>query len=194
MWEGKFEAQPVIKNMYHGTEDWDVLTLNFSNGSSSRTVIDHGFYDADKNNYVYINTDNVESYIGDTFVVQNVNGDMEKVRLTDYTVTVENVGIYNVISAYNINCFIDDVLTISPEVYAPGLFEYFNIGDDMVFDKAQIAEEIDEYGFYDYSQFSEYVSEEAFDMLNLKYYKIFVERGDVDYDALIKMIVTYICD
>ena len=192
-WNGCYEAQPVVHNMYHGTQEWDVLTLKFSDGTSEVDIIgDHGLYDANKHSYVYISIDNVNDYIGDTFIKSTADGKTEEVQLVDYEINKEQKGAYNIISTHNINCFVGDILIVSPEVYAPGLFEYFDIDDNMKFDEEQINREVEQYGFYDYSEFSDYISEEVFEAYNLPYYKIFVERGTVDYDGLVKMIALFL--
>ncbi len=49
---GTAEVAPVAIKWYHGTDNWRVLTLRFSDGTEIRTIAEHGFFDSDLNSYV----------------------------------------------------------------------------------------------------------------------------------------------
>ncbi len=187
MWNGCYEAQPVVIHWYHGTDEWRVLTLNFSDGTEVRTIKEHGFFDADKNTYAYITEDNVETYIGDKFIKQNADGTNTEVTLTDYEVTHENVGSYSIQTAFNENFMVEGMLSITGEDFR-GRFEYFDIGEGMKYDEAKMQADIDRYGLYTYEEFSDYLTPEQFAVFNGPYFKVLVGKGVFTYEQIFEII------
>lgn len=188
MWNGQYEAMPVGIKWYHGTQDWDVLTLNFSDGTDVRTINEHGFFDVDKNTYAYITPDNVDNYIGDSFIKQASDGSSIEVTLNSYSLTTENVGCYSLQTVRNDNFIVDDMLSITAEEAFPGKFEWFEVGEGMKYDEANMQAEIAKYGLYTYDEWSDYLTEEQFYALNGPYYKVLIGRGVMTEDELINII------
>lgn len=184
---GCYEAQPVIVQWNHGTEDWNVLTLKFSDGTEVRTINDHGFFDINENKIVYITTSNVEQYIGDSFAKQD-----STVTLVGYDETTENVGCYSILTAYNINCVINGMLTNTPPNINDSLFTYFDMGENMQYDQEKMKADIEKYGLYTYDDFAEYLTPEQFELMNFKYYKVLVGRGFLTYDEIVSAIQLYL--
>ena len=187
-WNGRYEAMPVGIKWYHGTQDWDVLTLNFSDGTSVRTINEHGFFDVDKNTYVYIVPDNVGDYVGDRFIKQAPDGSSVEVTLDSYSLTTENVGCYSLQTVRNDNFIVEDMLSITAEENFPGKFEFFEVGEGMKYDEANMQAEIAKHGLYTYDEWADYLTEEQFYALNGPYYKILVGRGVLTEDELINII------
>ena len=187
MWNGCYEAQPVVMHWYHGTEEWRVLTLTFSDGTEVRTINEHGFFDADKNTYAYITEGNVGDYIGDSFIKQNADGTNSEVVLTDYAVTDETVGSYSIQTAFNENFMVEGMLSMTGEDYT-GRFEYFDIGEGMQYDAAKMQADIDRYGLYSYEDFAEYLTPEQFAMFNGQYFKVLVGKGVLTYEDILGII------
>ena len=189
MWNGRYEAQPVALAYYHGKQDWDVLTLNFSDGTDVRMINQHGFFDVDKNTYAYITPSNVSQYIGDRFIKQLPDGSNTEVTLTDYEISEENVGCYSLQTAYNENFMVENMLSMTGEDYT-GRFEYFDIGEGMKYDEAKMQSDIDRYGLYTYEDWSDYLTPEQFEMFNGKYFKILVGKGVFTEEDILKIINT----
>ncbi|MBR0412232.1 MAG: hypothetical protein IJI47_01510 [Eubacterium sp.] len=187
-WNGRYEAMPVGIKWYHGTKDWDVLTLNFSDGTSVRTINEHGFFDVDKNTYAYIVPDNVGDYVGDRFIKQAPDGSSVEVTLDSYSLTTENVGCYSLQTVRNDNFIVEDMLSITAEENFPGKFEFFEVGEGMKYDEANMQAEIAKHGLYTYDEWADYLTEEQFYALNGPYYKILVGRGVLTEDELINII------
>ena len=187
LWNGCYEAQPVTMKWYHGTQNWEVLTLNFSDGTSVRMINQHGFFDADENTYAYIKPGNVDDYIGHRFIKQNADGTNETVTLTDYTLEEENVGCYSLQTAYNESFMVEDMLSMTGEDY-DGRFEYFDIGDGMKYDEEKMQADIDRYGLYTYEEFSDYLTPMQFELFNGKYFKVLVGKGVLTYDDILGII------
>ena len=186
-WNGCYEAQPVILKWYHGTQVWDVLTLNFDDGTSVRMINQHGFFDADENTYVYLKPNNVEDYIGHRFIKQANDGTNETVVLTGCTLEEENVGCYSLQTAYNENFMVEGMLSMTGEDYE-GRFEYFDIGEGMKYDEVKMQADIDRYGLYTYEEFSDYLTPVQFELFNGKYFKVLVGKGVFTYEDIMDII------
>ena len=187
MWNGRYEAQPVAITYYHGKEDWNVLTLNFSDGTDVRMINEHGFFDVDKNTYAYITSSNVDDYIGDRFVKQLPDGSNTEVVLESYSERVENVGSYSLQTAFNENFMVENMLSMTGEDYE-GRFEYFDIGEGMKYDEAKMQADIDKYGLYTYEDWSDYLTPEQFYAFNGQYFKVLVGKGVMTHDDIIEII------
>jgi hypothetical protein len=190
-YDGRYEDRAVVANMYHGTHEWQVLTLDFSDGTSVRTVYDHGFYDVELNRHAYITAGNVEDYIGDRFIKQSENGENKTVVLTGYKVTTETVGAYTVLTQQNYNCLVNDMLTCCPEPQTAGLFEFFDVGDDMKYDEEKMLADIEKYGVYSYEDLADGMTEEMFNAINAKYFKISAEKYGFDRQDIIDIFNMY---
>ena len=191
-WNGCYEAQPVVVKWNHGTQEWEILTLNFSDGTSVRVINEHGFFDTDKNTYAYITPENAESFIGDSFIKCNGDGTYSQTQLTGYTVTVENTGCYCMLTAHNTDFIVEGMLSNSAETYCEGLYEYFEVGENLKYDEEKMKSDIEAYGLFTYDDLSAYVTEEQFELLNGAYYKVNIEKGIYTFDEFVRMIQTYI--
>ncbi len=188
---GEYEPQSVAIHCDHGTKDWDVLTLKFSDGTQVRSIYDHGYFDTTLNTYAYIRTDNVSSFIGDSFIKRRADGSVGEVTLEDYEITTENVGSYTLVSAYNYNFIVEGMLSMTSEDGHDGMFEFFDYGENGRYDTASMQKDIETYGLYTYEDFSEYLTREQFEALNFKFYKPNVEKGIITFDEIILMIQQY---
>ena len=187
-WNGQYEVMPVGVVWYHGTMNWDVLTLKFSDDTQVRMINEHGFFDVDKNTYAYITAKNVDNYIGDRFVKQAADGSSQEVTLLSYTVTNENTGCYSLQTVKNDNFLVEDMISITAEEEYPGKFEFFEVGEGMQYDAAKMQADIEKYGLYTYDEWADLLSEEEFYALNGPYYKVLVGKGVLTKEDIISII------
>ncbi len=187
MWKGCYEAQPVAIRWYHGTEEHNVLTLRFSDGTDVRMINEHGFFDADKNTYVYITSENVSEYVGDSFIKRQTDGSNTDVTLESYTETMETVGSYSLQTAFNENFMVENMLSMTGEDYV-GRFEYFDIGEGMKYDEAKMQADIEKYGLYTYDEWSDYLTPEQFYAFNGQYFKVLVGKGVLTRENIVEII------
>ena len=193
-YKGAYEVQTVMANMDEGTEAWVVLTLHFSDGTEVRTMYSHGFFDATRGTMVYLDTENVKNYLGDAFIKQSATGDNETVTLTDYSIKTEIIGAYTVLTAHNYNCLVNDMLSCCPEPECPGLFEYFELDGNMRYDEAKMQQDIETYGVYEYADLAECMTEEMFDALDARYFKISAEKYGWSAENIIEIFNMYMAD
>ena len=191
---GSYEAQPVILHWNHGNNNHDVLNLKFSDGTITKVIYEHAFYDSDINNFVYFRTDSnmAENYIGDKFIKFDENGNRYEVELVDYEITEEDVYSYTLMTAYNLNFVVENILSSNTELEHPGMFDFFEINDDMIYDEEKMQADIEKYGLYTYDDFKDVCTEEQFELIGLKYFKVTVGRGAINLDELKDIIRTYL--
>ena len=191
---GRLEVSTLIFNAHKeepGTMR-DVLNLSFSNGVNLRIVAHHGIFDSTLNEYVEISIDNVLEFIGHEFYyVSYVDGQFvsEKVILTGYNVTEEFIKVYSPITANQINCLAEGILT-APGLYNP-LMNIFELDDNMKVDQEKKQADIEKYGLYEYEVFADYVSYEIYVAFGGQYYKVAVEKGLITFDEIIQIILDF---
>ena len=188
--EGKLDIVPAAIIFYHGDELYEVLTLKFEDGTSVKTINVHGFYDVNVNEFVFIDKNNVNRYLGHEFAKTN-GENIETVKLIGYELSEEFTGSYSIQSAIHINFITEGMLseTVPP---IEGWFDYFEIGEDMKYDEAKMQADIERYGLYDYSDFAEYVTYEQFIAFNGPYLKVLVGRGVLTFEQILQLIATYV--
>ncbi len=172
-----------------------VLNLEFSDNTVVRVTDQHGFFDIQANNFVFLNESNVNSYVGHKFIKAVGDGTYGSVELIGYSVTVEDVKFYTVMTAIHNNCIADGMLTLTPPPAGfDGWFEIFEIGEDMKYDEVKMQAEIEKYGLYTYEDFSEYITYEEFIAFNGPYLKILVGKGVTTFDQILDLISIYVPD
>ena len=184
--KGEYTVSQPSLLMDDGFTGLDTIKLKFSDNSDLTIVYEHGLYDVNEKNYIYINKDNVDSYIGHTFI--KTDGIENKtVELVDYDIIEEGVHSYTLLTAFHNNCIANGILTVTPPP-VPGWYDYFAIGDDMKYDAQSMMLDIAKYGLYEYEDLSDYVSHEEFCAFNGPYLKVLVGKGLITYDDIIEQI------
>ena len=184
--KGEYTVSQPSLLMDDGFTGLDTIKLKFSDSSDLTIVYEHGLYDVNEKNYIYINKDNVDSYIGHTFI--KTDGIENKtVELVDYDIIEEGVHSYTLLTAFHNNCIANGILTVTPPP-VPGWYDYFAIGDDMKYDAQSMMLDIAKYGLYEYEDLSDYVSHEEFCAFNGPYLKVLVGKGLITYDDIIEQI------
>ena len=100
--------------------------------------------------------------------------------------TNEYIKIFNPASVWHINLIANDMLTLSA-----GMVNLFEYDENMKYDEALMAEDIEKYGLYTYEDFDEYVSIEVFNAFPFKYYKVAIGKGLYTYEQLLGLIQLY---
>ena len=178
---GEYTSSSILFIEYDGEGDYDVITLSFSDGSSTQLIYEHVYFDLTLNKYVYINEDTLYDYIGDEFVI----GDGESisaVTLKDVSVETEYTGCYSLVTAYQLNYFVDGFLSIPGGIN--GMFNIFEYGEGLKYDEELMAADIETYGLFTYEDLSDYVTEEMFEVFNGKYLKVAIGKGLITMDEI----------
>ena len=187
---GEYASVPASIIFVHEYEANSILSLKFEDGTIVKTIEGHGFFDVAANDFVIIDEDNVESYIGHGFVKVNGAG-YTTVKLVDYSIHTELTEVYSIQTAKYINFMVEGMLSITPPPF-DGWFDYFEIGEGMKYDEAKMQLDIAKYGLYEYEDFAEYVTYEQFIAFNGPYLKVLVGRNVLTYEQILELIATYV--
>ena len=189
---GKYEAMPIIFNTHadeNEAKERDVLYLQFSDGREVKVVQSHGFFDTTLMQYVYIDYDNYQDYIGHKFYAMTEDGIGERVELTNAFIKTETVRIFCPVTYGHMNSFANGFLnTPSIPNGITGLVNYFEYDDDLKYNEEKMQADIEKYGLYTYEDFKDYVSEEAFNSFPAIYFKVSVGKGTLTYDEILIVI------
>ena len=187
---GAYAAAPAAIYECHGTKEWTVVQLNFSNGTSVKIVDDHGFFDTSVNDFVFISQENVAEFVGHSFVC--VDGDSyTTVTLDSFDIYTEVNSIWTIQVAFYNNSISNGMFTLNTPDFK-GWLDYFDITDEMVYDQAHKQAEIAKYGLADYTQFAHLVSYEQFLAFNGQYLNILMGRGVLNMADLELLISMYL--
>ena len=191
---GKFDVSRISLNVHEGEESAvkKILNLVFEDGTIVRIAKYHGFFDVIENKYVYIDYDNVKDYIGHEFYNVEYTNDVfvgDKLKLVNSYVTYEKVHYYAPITAYHLNCFANGILSMTSSM--EGLFNIFELDNDMKYDEIKMKEDIEKYGLYTYDDFKDYISYEVYSMFPAKYFKVSVGKGYITFEHIIELAKRY---
>ncbi len=189
---GQYVSAPILFIERDGWAEYNVINLEFSNGTTTKLIYEHALFDLTLNKYVYITESNYGEFVGHEFAVANSeNNAFESVTLTRAYVATEYTGCYSLVTAYHLNYFIDGMLSIPGGI--TGLFNYFEYGEGLKYDEEQMQADIEKYGLYTYEDFKEYVSYEVFEYaFAAKYFKVSVGKGLMTYEDILALIERYV--
>ncbi len=174
---GKFTVVKAGYIVNHGYAENTVITLYFDDGTVIRVVNVHGFFDVATREFIFVRADNVDELIGRAFSKQDENGSLTTVKLIDYSVSVEYIEAWSVLSSGTFNCLLNGMLALTPPEYGGNIFMPFEVGEDMKIDEEKMQTDIETYGLYTYEEWSDRMPREIFDALNIRYLKITIGKG-----------------
>ncbi|MBO5287674.1 MAG: InlB B-repeat-containing protein [Clostridia bacterium] len=188
---GKYEAAPILFIEADGWQEYNIINLEFSDGTKSRIIAEHAFFDVTLNKYVYIGNSSYHKYVGHEFAIMDEQMNMTTVTLEKAYKTYEYVGCYSLITSYHANYFVDGLLSIPGGIN--GIFNFFEYGENLAYDLEQMEKDIEKYGLYTYEDFAEYVPYEVYEyMFPAKYYKIAVGKGLITFEGILELIEHYL--
>lgn len=185
---GKIDTSFIAINVHDNDEQVKatIMNLMFDNGQISRISFEHGFFDVDLNEYVYINMENYLSMIGHRFYT--IDGSI--ITLTDVYITEEYVRVFSPVTYKHLNIFSDNLLSVGGDLR--GLINIFELDDEMKIDIDKMNVDIEKYGLYTYDEWSEYLTLEQFDAFNVKYLKVSIGKGLVTKEEIMRYIYSYL--
>ena len=181
---GEFEYQPINIVINHGLNLYDIIYLHFDDGSVFNIMFQHGIFNLSKNEYSDIRTDNFKEFIGDDFAIIK-NGKLTKAKLISANWEQKITESFTCLSRYNLNCFANNFLTISSDLY--GLYNIFEF-KNLKYDENEVRNGIDKFGLFDYNELSSAIDRANFDKYNLKYTKISIGKKLLTYNDLLRYI------
>lgn len=190
-YNGEYAAVPSAIISNHGYDNNTVVKLTFEDSTEVKVANLHQFFDADTNKFVTIDADSVADYIGHKFVKRDGNG-YKTVKLMKYEISEEYIDTYGIISAVHYNILVEDMFSADYPYELYELMTYFEVGENLVYDKAKMESDINMYGLYSYEEFADHMTFEQFEAMNIKYMKISVGKGYYTYEGILALIEEYL--
>ncbi len=188
MYTGEFDTAQILFIDSDPKQEYEVINLYFSDGTSVKVVLEHAFWDTTLNRYVYLDK-NASQYIGHNFNKQTTNEKGEQVwtevELKNVTITQENTTVYSPITCEHYCYYVNGMLSMPGGI--EGLINIFDVNaDTMKYDTASFNQDITTYGLFSYDELSALIpiSEEIFNALNAKYLKVAIGKGLITIDEL----------
>lgn len=190
---GRYANSAVVVIEHDEAAIYEVVDLSFDDGAIVSLITEHGFFDADINKFVYITPDNANGYIGHRFIRTHFLGEeLVYAEATLVSVNIEDrvTGTSSMVTANQLSHFANGYLTIAAGI--DGLFNIFDVNDDMQYDLEKMQIDIQTYGTYSYETFKNYVSYEEYIAFNGAYLKVAVGKGLTTLEEIINMINLYL--
>ena len=195
LYTGQFDIAPILVIDQDSARKYEIVNLYFSDGTSVKVISEHGFWDCTLNKYVYLDN-NASQYIGHWFSKQinNENGQMflVKVQLINVAITEEYSIAWSPVTYGHLCYYVNGILSMPGGI--DGLFNIFEVGEDMKFDSAAMEKDIEIYGLFTYNEISELVvvPEKMFNAVGGQYLKVAVGKGLITIDEIQELVNRYI--
>ena len=189
---GTYAEMPLLYYVNDGVGEYNVINLDFSDGTVARLIYEHALFDMTLNKYVYIREDNYAEFVGHTFAKDDGNGGFIAVILEDAYITEETVGCYSITSLYHLNYYINGMLSLPGAI--DGLFNYFEYDPvTLQYDQEKMNEDIETYGLYTYEDFADHMTQELYDtVFPVAHMKVAVGKGLITFEEILDLIYTYL--
>ncbi|MCM1533666.1 MAG: InlB B-repeat-containing protein [Corallococcus sp.] len=192
IYTGEFDVAPILFVDSDSEAVYEIINLYFSDGTSVKAISEHGFWDYNLNEWVFLRND-ADKYIGHWFSKQtDIDGELtsERVQLTGVVITEETTTAWSPVTFGHLCYYVNGMLSM------PGATEGFiNIFDvdpaTMKVDEAKMAADVEKYGLFTYEDFAEYIPEEVFCAFNGQYLKVAMGKGLLTWDDIFALIERY---
>ena len=186
---GEYEAAGIIFIENDGFAEYNVIYLTFSDGTTTKLIYEHGYFNLTLNKYVYVTEDNYSEFIGHEFAM--MSGDSYKaVTLTDAYVANEYTSCYSLVTIYHLNYFVDGLFSMPGGI--EGLFNMFEYGENLVYDEEKMLSDIEEYGLFTYEDFEAYLPYEVYAAFPAPQLKVAIGKGMITFEEILGYIEKYL--
>lgn len=186
---GKLDTAPVLFNDSESESEYEIINLEFSNGSKVKVISEHGFFDLSLMKYVYIDAYNYKDYIGHSFYSIDSFNNKVITKLNRAYLTKECCKVYSPVTEYHLNYFTEDILSMPGGI--TGLFNIFDYNDDLKYNEETKNRDIEKYGLFTYDDFKDLVPLEIFNAFPTPYLKVAIGKGLLTWDDLYYYIERY---
>ena len=189
---GKVSSARIMDYWQYEEPKSGLMILHFTNDIDVRIVTGHAFYNKEANNYVFINKDTVNSYIGKEFY--NVDSDSWE-TLTGVTYSDEKVNTFFIATEEHYDCVAEGMLNVEDGIYHI-IRSTFDFDKNMRVNKLKKYLDTMRYGLYSYEDF-DFIIKEGFDLYKVAYLKVAVGKGIIneeDIELMRAVLPTYESD
>jgi len=190
---GKYDTAPIVFVDSEEESEYEVIKLCFADGTETEVIYEHGFFDTNLGEYVYIDAENAESFVGHSFVKQDSidKNTWKTVKLTDVVIETKTTTPYSPVSFSHLCYYVDGMLSMPGGI--DGLFNIFEVDTDiMAYDKAKKSKDIETYGLYTYDDFDEIIPEIAYEAFNGAYLKVAIGKGMLTWEDIKYLAERYV--
>ncbi len=195
LFTGQFDTAPILFIDSEPARLTNIINLTFSDGTTVKVIYEHGFWDYNLNEYVYLGSD-AGQYIGHYFNKQVTNFDgtisWEEVQLINVHITQEYTTAWSPVTYGHLCYYVNGMLSMPSGI--TGTFNIFEVDEQLMkYDTQAMDEDIAQYGLYTYEEFSQTfdVSEQLFNAVNGQYLKVAIGKGLITKDAINQLIERY---
>ena len=192
---GTLDAAPILFIDSDPVAMYSVINLYFSDGTQVKVISEHGFWDYNLNEYVYLDKDAAQ-YVGHWFnklsTDENGNSVSEKVQLVNVVIQDEYTTAWSPVTYGHYCYYVNGMLSMPGGI--EGMFNIFEVdAETMKYDEAQMQADIAQYGLFTYEEFAELfpVLEEVFEAFNGQYLKVAMGKGLIDAEGSQTLIERY---
>lgn len=193
---GSFDTAPILFIDHDARKNYEVINLQFSDGTTVKVISEHAFWDFDLNKYVFLRKDAAQ-YIGHAFNKQITDnkGNLiwTKVQLINVEVREEYTSSWSPVTYGHLCYYVNGMLSMPGATQ--GLINIFDVNQEtMQYEQETFQTDIDKYGLYSYEEFDEIykVSEKVFFAINGEYLKISIGKGLITREIIELLIRRYI--
>ncbi len=195
LFNGTFSAAPILFIDSDPMRAYEVIILTFADGTEVKVIDEHGFWNMDLNEYVFIRAD-AAKYIGDKFNKQTVdaNGNMTytAVELVSVSIATEYTTAWSPVTYGHLCYYVNGMLSMPGAT--TGLINIFEVNSDtMTIDEELYLADIAEYGLFTYEEFVEIIAipEEIFNAFNGQHLKVAIGKGLIDLNEIATLVERY---
>jgi hypothetical protein len=162
-YEGIVCEEIITANVHDASKEreYSIISLQFDNGILLPIVKSHALFDMTDNQYVWIDDNNVEMFIGHKFAFWDKNC-IEECELLQFSIETKKTNYYMPLSRFHLNVFAEGILTIPPTNLTVNLF---NIESNMQYDLSVV----EKTGKTSYEELKNVVSYEEYSVLPCEY-------------------------
>ena len=190
---GKYDTAPIVFVDTDEQMEYEIIHLYFSDGSDVKVISEHGFFDLDLGEYVYIDAGNYSDYIGHRFVTEgNIRSNSwNVVTLKNVVLEKEVTTAWSPVTFEHLCYYTNGVLSMPGGI--EGLFNIFEVDTKtMRYDAKLMQKDIDTYGLLTLEDFGGLITQEAFDAFNGAYLKVAMGKGLLTWEDIAYMAERYI--
>lgn len=189
---GKFDCSPILFIENDGWKNYEVISLEFSNGTITKIIDEHGFFDLTLNKYVYIDETNYLDFIGHQFAIvsEENNFGISSVTLLNASKNIEYIGCYSLVTAYHLNFFVDGLFSMPGGI--EGIFNIFEYNQYLKYDEELMKQDILIHGLYTYEDFKDYISYDIYCAFPTSYFKVSVGKELITFEEIVYLIEKYL--
>ena len=170
-----------------------IVHLYFSDGSDVKVIYEHGFFDLELGEYVYIDASNYADFIGHRFVAEGDIGtnSWREVTLDRVVLEKEVTTAWSPVTFSHLCYYTDGVLSMPGGI--EGLFNIFEVDTEiMAYDAEKKAKDIETYGLFTFADFGDLITEAAYEAFYGAYLKVAIGKGLLTWEDIEALAERYV--